>query len=147
MFKHDIWRVFIVNNTEKTSKRHDPRCSLKDVPSCIHKLNKRCFKSNLLVKLFIMHGLSSLHHIPAMVSSSTTSVMIWFSKARINVECAFSSRVAISSSRGFGVGFNKDVHRSCYLNNARFLICHKLKLFLIVNLSTFKLLPPAIIPA
>jgi len=94
-----------------------------------------------------MYKLSSLHHRPTLVSSSATLVMTWSSKARSSVECAFSSRVAISAGRGFGAGFNKGVHRPCCLSNAQILICHKLKLFLPVNLSTFKFLPPIIVPS
>jgi len=112
-----------------------------DIPSFIRRLNRRCFKSNLLlVKLFVMYRLSSLHHRQVAVSSSATSVMIWSSKTRSRVEPAFSSILAISIGRGFGAGFNKGVQRPWYLSNARILICYKLELFLPV-LSNFYLQP------
>ncbi|XP_047308224.1 probable serine/threonine-protein kinase PBL15 [Impatiens glandulifera] len=64
--------------------------------------------------------------------------MISSAKAKSNVECAFSSKDFISAGGGTGAGFIKGAHRPCCFNNARTLICHKLKLFLPVNLSVFK---------
>ena len=69
------------------------RWSLRGVPSYTRRLNRRCFKSNLLViRDLVMYKISNFNHKPTTISSSSTSVMTSSAKHNMIVECAFSSK-------------------------------------------------------
>ena len=61
-------------------------------------------------------------------------------KHNIIVQCAFFSRTAISAVTESDDFFANGAHNPCCFSEARILICHRLKLFLPVNLLIFTLI-------